>query len=137
MSSGRAARRPPRDRRVTVNRAGFTISAAVLMIVALAVAGLIQARNLPLFVLSVALGTALSGVLSGFYREDHESADFGVLSTTAVILGVALWATVPLLRRLSEPGDAGDGHGSPPPADDGRQLRDAERRGTPRSAVRP
>jgi POT family proton-dependent oligopeptide transporter len=53
-----------------------------------------------LFFLSIALGTATSGVLAGFYSPDHEIAYFGILGVVAIVLGAALLAITPMLRRL-------------------------------------
>jgi POT family proton-dependent oligopeptide transporter len=53
-----------------------------------------------LFFLSVALGTAMSGTLAGYYSEDHEVAYFGTLGLIAIVLGGVLFALSPWLRRL-------------------------------------
>ena len=45
-----------------------------------------------LFFLSVALGTALSGTLAGYYSPEHETVYFGVLGAVAVVLGLDLAA---------------------------------------------
>ena len=59
-----------------------------------------QTQMVALFFLSVALGTALSGTLAGYYDEQHEVVYFGVLGAIAVVLGGVLLALSPLLRRL-------------------------------------
>ncbi|MDY7085598.1 MAG: peptide MFS transporter [Actinomycetota bacterium] len=59
-----------------------------------------RTQMVALFYLSVALGTALSGTLAGYYSEDHEVAYFGILGLIAVILGGVLLTLAPLLRRL-------------------------------------
>jgi POT family proton-dependent oligopeptide transporter len=53
-----------------------------------------------LFFLSVALGTAMSGTLAGYYSEEHEAAYFGILGGVAIVLGIVLAALSPLVRRL-------------------------------------
>ncbi|GAB3980755.1 peptide MFS transporter [Plantactinospora veratri] len=59
-----------------------------------------RTQMVALFFLSVALGTAMSGVLARYYREDQETAYFGVLGGTAIVLGLTLAALSPLVRRL-------------------------------------
>jgi POT family proton-dependent oligopeptide transporter len=55
-----------------------------------------------LFFLSVALGTALSGTLAGYYSADHETAYFGILGATAIIIGLTLAiAAKPISRLMS------------------------------------
>ena len=53
-----------------------------------------------LFFLSVALGTALSGTLAGFYSAERETAYFGLLGAVAVVLGLALAAAARPISRL-------------------------------------
>jgi proton-dependent oligopeptide transporter, POT family len=53
-----------------------------------------------LFFLSVALGTAMSGTLAKYYSADHEYAYFGILGAVAIVLGGALFALTPYIRRL-------------------------------------
>jgi proton-dependent oligopeptide transporter, POT family len=64
-----------------------------------------RTQMVALFFLSIALGTALSGVLAGYYRPADESPYFLVLGTIAVVLGLLLWVGSPALRRLM--GDRG------------------------------
>jgi proton-dependent oligopeptide transporter, POT family len=59
-----------------------------------------QTQMVALFFLSVALGTAMSGTLAGYYSEEHEVAYFGVLGAIAIVLGLILLTLTPLLRRL-------------------------------------
>ena len=61
-----------------------------------------QTQMVALFFLSVALGTAMSGTLAGYYDEQHEVAYFGVLGGIAVVLGAVLLGVSPLLRRLMD-----------------------------------
>ncbi|WP_324650219.1 peptide MFS transporter [Georgenia sp. H159] len=52
-----------------------------------------------LFYLSLALGTALSGSLAGFYSEENEVAYFGTLGAVTIGIGVALLALSPRITR--------------------------------------
>src|SRR5690554_6763073 len=53
-----------------------------------------------LFYLSVALGTALSGYLAGFYSEDNEGPYFGILGAVTIGIGVILLVLSPVISRL-------------------------------------
>jgi POT family proton-dependent oligopeptide transporter len=53
-----------------------------------------------LFFLSIALGTALSGTLAEYYDPKNEGPYFTILGLIAVILGAALAASAPVIRRL-------------------------------------
>ncbi|KUL22807.1 peptide MFS transporter [Actinoplanes awajinensis] len=53
-----------------------------------------------LFFLSVALGTALSGTLAGYYSADHETAYFGILGAVAIVLGLSLALAAKPISRL-------------------------------------
>ncbi|MCY1139647.1 peptide MFS transporter [Actinoplanes sp. Pm04-4] len=59
-----------------------------------------RTQMVALFFLSIALGTALSGTLAGYYSEDNEVPYFGILGAIAIVLGGALLALAPMLRRL-------------------------------------
>ncbi|HET6480355.1 MAG TPA: oligopeptide:H+ symporter, partial [Actinoplanes sp.] len=59
-----------------------------------------RTQMVALFFLSVALGTALSGTLAGYYREDREVPYFGILGVVAIVLGGILFALTPMLKRL-------------------------------------
>ncbi|GAA1561175.1 peptide MFS transporter [Kribbella hippodromi] len=59
-----------------------------------------RTQMVALFFLSVALGTALSGVLSKFYSTDHETAYFGIIGAVALVLGGAVALGVRPIRRL-------------------------------------
>ncbi|MEJ2859979.1 peptide MFS transporter [Actinomycetospora flava] len=58
-------------------------------------------RNLTvaLFYLSVSLGSALAGTLAGFYSPETEGAYFGITGAAAIVLGLALFALSPWIRR--------------------------------------
>jgi POT family proton-dependent oligopeptide transporter len=55
-----------------------------------------------LFFASVALGTAMAGVLAKFYDENNEVPYFSLLGGIAIAIGVALAALTPVLRRLMD-----------------------------------
>ncbi|MEQ4305617.1 peptide MFS transporter [Plantactinospora sp. B6F1] len=84
---------------------GFTVAELLLSPVGLSLSTKLAPRAfhtqmVALFFLSVALGTALSGTLAGYYDESHETAYFGVLGGVAIALGIVLAMLSPLLRRL-------------------------------------
>jgi POT family proton-dependent oligopeptide transporter len=83
----------------------FTIAELLLSPVGLSVSTklapkVFHTQMVALFFLSVALGTAMAGVLAGYYSEDHETAYFGALGAVAIVLGVVLAALSPVIRRL-------------------------------------
>jgi POT family proton-dependent oligopeptide transporter len=55
-----------------------------------------------LFFLSVALGTALSGLLSGYYSEQSEVPYFLWLGAAAIVVGGLLLAFVKPIRALMQ-----------------------------------
>ena len=57
-------------------------------------------QMIALFFLSVSLGTTLSGVLAGYYTEGNEIPYFIAMGGTAVVLGVAMVAATPALKKL-------------------------------------
>jgi proton-dependent oligopeptide transporter, POT family len=59
-----------------------------------------RTQMVALFFLSIALGTAMSGVLAEFYSPTHEAVYFGVLGIIGIVLGAVLAAISPFLRRL-------------------------------------
>jgi POT family proton-dependent oligopeptide transporter len=83
----------------------FTIAELLLSPVGLSVTtklapAAFHTQMVALFFLSVAIGTALSGVFAGYYSEDHETVYFGLLGLVAIALGTALLLATPLIRRL-------------------------------------
>lgn len=50
--------------------------------------------------LSVALGTALSGVLAEFYTSDNEAAYFGIVGGVSIVVGVLIAASSRLISKL-------------------------------------
>ncbi|MGD9987198.1 peptide MFS transporter [Pseudonocardia sp.] len=59
-----------------------------------------RTQMVALFFLSIALGTALSGTLAGYYDAQNEVAYFGILGAVAIGVGLLLLAITPLVRRL-------------------------------------
>ena len=53
-----------------------------------------------LFYLSIALGTALSGYLAGFYSEENEGPYFGTLGAVTIGIGAVLLVLAPAITRL-------------------------------------
>ena len=53
-----------------------------------------------LFYLSLALGTALSGTLAGFYSEENEAVYFGTLGAVTIGIGAVLLALAPKITRM-------------------------------------
>jgi len=83
----------------------FTIAELLLSPVGLSLSTKLAPRAfrtqmVALFFLSVALGTAMSGTLAGYYSEEHEVAYFGILGAIAIGLGLLLWLISRPLRRL-------------------------------------
>lgn len=61
-----------------------------------------RAQMMALYFFSLGLGTALSGVLAGFYDPAREFTYFGILGVVAIIVGVAVFAVSPWITRLME-----------------------------------
>jgi POT family proton-dependent oligopeptide transporter len=59
-----------------------------------------RSQTVALYFLSVALGTAMSGSLAGYYSPQHEAPYFGVLGMTAIIVGLIVVGLSPMIRRL-------------------------------------
>ncbi|RZU63224.1 peptide MFS transporter [Zhihengliuella halotolerans] len=57
-------------------------------------------QMLALFYLSISLGTTLAGILAGFYTEGNEIAYFVALGGTSIVLGIALAAATPGIKKL-------------------------------------
>ncbi|TDU83266.1 POT family proton-dependent oligopeptide transporter [Kribbella voronezhensis] len=83
----------------------FTVAELLLSPVGLSLATKLapeafRTQMVALFFLSIALGTAMSGVLAKFYSADHESVYFGVIGGVALALAAALALAVRPIRRL-------------------------------------
>ncbi|MGH2394703.1 MAG: hypothetical protein ACRDGH_14640 [Candidatus Limnocylindria bacterium] len=83
----------------------FTIGELLISPIGLSLAtkispGVFRSQTVALYFLSIALGTALSGSLAGFYSPDREASYFGGLGMGAIVAGVTLAAVSPMIRRL-------------------------------------
>lgn len=59
-----------------------------------------QTQMVALFFLSVSLGTTLAGVLAGYYDPQDEVGYFAFSGVTAIVLGLALAAATPSIKKL-------------------------------------
>jgi POT family proton-dependent oligopeptide transporter len=59
-----------------------------------------QTQMVALFFLSIALGTAISGILAGFYDEKNEPPYFGISGFVAIAVGGVLIALTPWVRKM-------------------------------------
>lgn len=55
-----------------------------------------------LFFLSVALGTAMAGVLAGYYTEDDQVTYFSLLGGVTIVVGIALFAVTKPIEKMME-----------------------------------
>jgi POT family proton-dependent oligopeptide transporter len=87
--------------------AAFAVSELMISPIGLAVTTQLaptafRAQMMALYFFSVGLGTALSGVLSGYYDPAEEFAYFGILGVVAIVAGVVVWALSGWISRLME-----------------------------------
>ena len=61
-----------------------------------------RAQMMALYFFSVGLGTAMSGLLAGYYDADREVAYFGILGLIAVVVGAVVFAIAPWISRQME-----------------------------------
>jgi POT family proton-dependent oligopeptide transporter len=59
-----------------------------------------RSQTVALYFLSVALGTAMSGSLAGYYSPHYEARYFGGLGAAAILVGLIVVAISPMIRRL-------------------------------------
>lgn len=83
----------------------FTIAELMLSPVGLSLATKLapkafHTQMVALFFLSVALGTALSGVFAGYYNAKNDAPYFTVIGGVAIVLGVVLVVCVKPIKRL-------------------------------------
>lgn len=83
----------------------FTIAELLLSPVGLSLAtklapAAFRTQMVALNFLSIALGTALAGSLAKQYDLDHEAPYFLTVGGVAVVFGVLLAITIPLIRKL-------------------------------------
>lgn len=83
----------------------FTVAELLLSPVGLSVSTKLAPKSfrtqmVALFFLSVALGTAISGQLASLYSTKTEGMYFGVIGGVAIVLGLALAAITPWVKRM-------------------------------------
>ncbi|GLK18657.1 peptide MFS transporter [Herbiconiux flava] len=83
----------------------FTIAELLLSPVGLALSTrlapkVFRTQMVALFFLSIALGTALSGILAKLYDENDEVPYFGISGLVAIVVGVLLVVATPWVRKL-------------------------------------
>jgi POT family proton-dependent oligopeptide transporter len=83
----------------------FTVAELLISPVGLALATKIspvafRSQTVALYFLSVALGTAMSGSLAGYYAPPREMPYFGLLGLAAIVVGLIVAALSPMTRRL-------------------------------------
>ncbi len=83
----------------------FTIAELLLSPVGLSLStklapAVFRTQMVALFFLSIALGTALSGILAGFYNETNEVPYFGISGLVAILVGGLLVIATPWVRRM-------------------------------------
>ena len=61
-----------------------------------------RAQMMALYFFSVGLGTAMSGVLAGYYDASREFAYFGILGVVAVVAGAVVFVISPWISRQME-----------------------------------
>ncbi len=59
-----------------------------------------RTQMVALFFLSISLGTTIAGILAGYYDQDNEVGYFAFSGVTAIILGLALVASTPAIKKL-------------------------------------
>ncbi len=86
---------------------GFAVSELLLSPIGLAVTTQLapqafRAQMMALYFFSVGLGTAMSGVLAGFYSTDNEVTYFGLTGLVAIAVGIVVYFLSPRVSRLME-----------------------------------
>ncbi len=85
----------------------FTIAELLLSSVSLSLAtklapAIFETQMVALLFGSIALGTAMAGVLAGYYTVDDQVPYFGILGGIAIVVGVVLWLfNAPIGKLLS------------------------------------
>ncbi len=83
----------------------FTIAELLISPVSLSLATklapeVFQTQMVALLFLSIALGTAMAGVLAEYYSDENQVAYFGILGGIAIGAGIVLLLMAPFIRRL-------------------------------------
>ena len=83
----------------------FTVAELLISPVSLSLATklapeVFRTQMVALLFLSIALGTAMAGVLAGYYSDDNQVAYFGILGAIAIVVGILLILVTPPIRKL-------------------------------------
>ena len=83
----------------------FTIAELLISPISLSLATklapeIFQTQMVALLFLSIALGTAMAGVLAGYYTIEDQVPYFGILGGIAIVVGVVLWLFSRPIRKL-------------------------------------
>jgi len=83
----------------------FTIAELLISPVSLSLATklapeVFQTQMVALLFLSIALGTAMAGVLAEYYSDENQVAYFGILGAIAIVVGIVLFMMAPFIKRL-------------------------------------
>ncbi len=83
----------------------FTIAELLISPISLSLATklapeIFQTQMVALLFLSIALGTAMAGVLAGYYTVEDQVPYFGILGGIAIVVGAVLWVFASPIRRL-------------------------------------
>ncbi len=83
----------------------FTIAELLISPVSLSLATKLapeafHTQMVALLFLSISLGTAMAGVLAGYYSDENQVPYFGILGGVAIVVGVLLILVTPAIRRL-------------------------------------
>ena len=82
----------------------FTLAELLISPVSLSLATklapeIFRTQMVALLFLSIALGTAMAGVLAGYYSDENQVPYFGILGAVAIVVGVLLVLLTPFIRR--------------------------------------
>ena len=83
----------------------FTVAELLISPISLSLAtklapSIFETQMVALLFLSIALGTAMAGVLAGYYSDADQVPYFGILGGIAIVVGAALWVFAVPIRRL-------------------------------------
>ncbi|MGS0687400.1 peptide MFS transporter [Nakamurella sp. GG22] len=83
----------------------FTVAELLISPVSLSLATklapeVFRTQMVALLFLSIALGTAMAGVLAEYYSDENQVAYFGILGAVAIVTGVLLVVATPPIRKL-------------------------------------
>ena len=83
----------------------FTVAELLISPVSLSLATklapeVFRTQMVALLFLSIALGTAMAGVLAEYYSDEDQVAYFGILGGIAIVVGIVLLVFTPPIRKL-------------------------------------